>query len=153
MTIAPLRDDSALRALSSLRGLRGAPEASPLCRETWVSRTANVGTVGKNRLPKRNGEQKWVNAWNDILHCFFKVPNKEIRKWNFNLVVFIPSIHLNQILLKQFITSYVVTSSRQFKIETNRTHTSILSMKILCVRLYHVHWKKLLVFLDIHGLK
>ena len=43
-----LRDDSALRALSSLRGLRGAPEAPPLCRETSVSRTANVGTVGKN---------------------------------------------------------------------------------------------------------
>merc|ERR1719154_123959 len=26
--------DSALRALSSLRGLRGAPEVPPLCRET-----------------------------------------------------------------------------------------------------------------------
>ena len=44
---APLkhfRDDSALRALSSLRGLRGAPEVPPLCRETSVSLTANVGT-------------------------------------------------------------------------------------------------------------
>ena len=30
----PLRDDSVLRALSSLRGLRGAPEVPPLCRET-----------------------------------------------------------------------------------------------------------------------
>ena len=30
----PLRDDSALRALSSLRGLRGAPAVPPLCRET-----------------------------------------------------------------------------------------------------------------------
>ena len=29
-------------ALSSLRGLRGAPEVPPLCRETSVSRTANV---------------------------------------------------------------------------------------------------------------
>ena len=29
-------------------------------RETDVSRTANVGTVGKNRLRKRNGGQKWV---------------------------------------------------------------------------------------------
>ena len=46
----PLRDDSALRALSSLRGLRGAPEVPPFCRETSVSRTANVGTVGKNVL-------------------------------------------------------------------------------------------------------
>ena len=31
---APLRVDSALRALSTLRGLRGAPEVPPLCRET-----------------------------------------------------------------------------------------------------------------------
>ena len=30
----PLRVDSALRALSTLRGLRGAPEVPPLCRET-----------------------------------------------------------------------------------------------------------------------
>ena len=43
----PLRDDSALRALSSLRGSRGAHEVPPLSRETSVSRTANVGTVGK----------------------------------------------------------------------------------------------------------
>ena len=32
--LKPLRVDSALRALSSLRGLRGAPEVPPLCRET-----------------------------------------------------------------------------------------------------------------------
>ena len=32
--LEPLRDDSALRALSSLRGLRGAPEVPPLWRET-----------------------------------------------------------------------------------------------------------------------
>ena len=32
--LKPPRDDSALRALSSLRGLRGAPELPPLCRET-----------------------------------------------------------------------------------------------------------------------
>ena len=32
--LKPLRDDSVLRALSSLRGLRGAPEVAPLCRET-----------------------------------------------------------------------------------------------------------------------
>ena len=48
--LKPLRVDSALRALSSLRGLRGAPAVPPLCRETSVSRTANVGTVGKNGL-------------------------------------------------------------------------------------------------------
>ena len=30
-------------------------------RETDVSRTAYVGTVGKNWLRKRNGGQKWVN--------------------------------------------------------------------------------------------
>ena len=32
--LKPLRDDSALRTLSSLGGLRGAPEVPPLCRET-----------------------------------------------------------------------------------------------------------------------
>ena len=32
--LKPPRVDSALRALSSLRGLRGAPEVPPLCRET-----------------------------------------------------------------------------------------------------------------------
>ena len=31
---SPLKPDSALRALSTLRGLRGAPEVPPLCRET-----------------------------------------------------------------------------------------------------------------------
>ena len=29
--LKPLRDDSALKALSSLSGLMGAPEVSPLC--------------------------------------------------------------------------------------------------------------------------
>ena len=43
----PLRVDSALRALSSLRGLRGAP----IMPRDAVSRTANVG---------ENGVQKWV---------------------------------------------------------------------------------------------
>ena len=37
--------------LSSLRGLRGAPVVPPLCRETSVSRTANV---------ERTGGHKWV---------------------------------------------------------------------------------------------
>jgi len=60
--LEPLRDDSALRALSSLTGLRGAPEAPPLCRETSVSRAANFGTVGKNWLRKRNGGHEWVNV-------------------------------------------------------------------------------------------
>ena len=32
--LKPLRVHSALRALSTLRGLRGAPEVPPLCRET-----------------------------------------------------------------------------------------------------------------------
>ena len=48
-------DDSALRALSSLSGLRGAPEVPPSCRETSVSRTANVGTVGMNGSRCTNG--------------------------------------------------------------------------------------------------
>ena len=32
--LKPLTVDSVLRALSTLRGLRGAPEVPPLCRET-----------------------------------------------------------------------------------------------------------------------
>jgi len=54
--LKPLRDDSALRALLSLRGLKGAPEVPPLYLETSVSRTANVGTW----LRKRNGGHEWV---------------------------------------------------------------------------------------------
>ena len=56
--LKPLRDDSVLRALSSLRGLRGAPEVPLLCRDTSVSRTTNVGTW----LRKRNGGKKWVSV-------------------------------------------------------------------------------------------
>ena len=40
--LKPLRDYSVLRALSSLRGKRGAPEVPPLCLDASVSRTANV---------------------------------------------------------------------------------------------------------------
>ena len=47
----PLRDDSALRALSSLKGLRGAPEVPPLCRETQsLGQQMLNATVGINRL-------------------------------------------------------------------------------------------------------
>ena len=52
----PLRDDSVLRALSSLRGLRGAPEVPPLCRETqsleqqMLVLSYENATVGKNGL-------------------------------------------------------------------------------------------------------
>ena len=56
--LKPLRDDSALRTLSSLRGLRGAPEVPPLCREASVSQTANVGTVGKNGLRRSWNQNK-----------------------------------------------------------------------------------------------
>ena len=48
--LKPLRDESALRTLSALGGLRGTPEVPSLCREMLISRTANVGTVGKNGL-------------------------------------------------------------------------------------------------------
>ena len=53
-----VRDDSALRALSSLRGLSAAPEVPPLCLETSVSRTANVGTVGMNGLIVQDSERR-----------------------------------------------------------------------------------------------
>ena len=48
--LKPLRDDSALRILSSLRGLRGAHEVPPIMPRDTVSRTANVGTVAMNGL-------------------------------------------------------------------------------------------------------
>ena len=54
--LKPLRDDSALRALSSLRGLRGAPADPPLCRETqslgqqMLELSCENATVGKNGL-------------------------------------------------------------------------------------------------------
>ena len=50
----------------------GEPRVPPLCRETSVSRTANVGTVSKNWLRKRNSGQKWVNtipAWRSPRSC------------------------------------------------------------------------------------
>ena len=51
----PLRDDSALGALSSLRGLRGAPEVPPLCRETQsLGQQMLNETVGINGLTDSN---------------------------------------------------------------------------------------------------
>ena len=50
--LKPLRDDSALRALSSLRGYYYARGALIMSRDA-VSRTANV---------ERNGGHKWVNV-------------------------------------------------------------------------------------------
>ena len=52
--LKPLRDDSALRALSSLRGLRGAPSVPPLCQETQsLGQQMLNATVGINGLTKK----------------------------------------------------------------------------------------------------
>ena len=54
--LKPLRDDSVLRALSSLRSLRGTPEVPPLCRETqslgqhMLELSCENATVGTNGL-------------------------------------------------------------------------------------------------------
>ena len=54
--LKPLRVDSALRALSTLRGLRGAAEGPPLCRETqslghqMLELSCENATVGTNGL-------------------------------------------------------------------------------------------------------
>ena len=49
--MSSLRDDSALRALSSLRGLRGAPALLPLCQETQsLGQQMLNATVGINGL-------------------------------------------------------------------------------------------------------
>ena len=55
--LKPLRDDIALRALSTLRGLRGAPEVPPLCRETQ--------SLGQQML------ERW--AYNTIQYKFIEV--------------------------------------------------------------------------------
>ena len=52
--LKPLRDDSALRALSALRGLRGAPEVPPLCRETQ--------SLGQQMLEVRAGTSKALHT-------------------------------------------------------------------------------------------
>ena len=52
--LKPLSDNSVLRALSSLRGLRGAPEGPPLCRETQsLGQQMLNATVGINGLSLR----------------------------------------------------------------------------------------------------
>ena len=54
--LKPLRVDSALRALSTLRGLRGAPEVPSLCRETqslgqqMLELSCENATLGVNGL-------------------------------------------------------------------------------------------------------
>ena len=54
--LKPIRDDSALRTLLSLGGLRGAPEVPPLCRETqslgqqMLELSYEIATVGKKGL-------------------------------------------------------------------------------------------------------
>ena len=66
VAIKPLRDDSALRALSSLRGLRGAPEVPPLCRETQsLGRQMLNAPVGINGLIALNNymfSSKWLTT-------------------------------------------------------------------------------------------
>ena len=59
-----LRDDSALGALSTLRGLRGAPEVPPLCRETEsLGQQMLNAPVGINGLSDKSMEaiiKGWV---------------------------------------------------------------------------------------------
>ena len=79
--LKPLRDDSALRAISSLGGLRGAPEVPQLCRETSVSRTANVGTVGMNGLIMFNVGAAHVDilSWNYYNFLLFLFDDDKIK--------------------------------------------------------------------------
>ena len=57
--LKPLRDDSALRTLSSYGGTRG----SPIMPRDAVSRTAHVGTVGKNGLMSHCSTSRWCRRW------------------------------------------------------------------------------------------
>ena len=54
--LKPFRDDSVLRALSTLRGLRGAPEVPPFCREMQsLGQQMLNATVGINGLSGHAG--------------------------------------------------------------------------------------------------
>ena len=57
-----------LRGLSSLRGLKGATEVPPLCRETSVSRTANDGTVGINGLNEKESNRSVATFKFELLY-------------------------------------------------------------------------------------
>ena len=48
--LKPLRDDSALRSTIDSEGFKGGTRGAPIRPRDAVSRTANVGTVGKNGL-------------------------------------------------------------------------------------------------------
>ena len=62
-SLEPLRVDSALRALSTLRGLRGAPEAPPLCRETQsLGQQMLKAPVGINGLNPTNITSIWFRG-------------------------------------------------------------------------------------------
>ena len=64
--LKPLRVDSALRALSSLRGLRGAPEVPPLCRET---QSLGQQMWGKDCGPQDLREKKTTKSRSYCLLC------------------------------------------------------------------------------------
>ena len=67
--LKPLRDDSALRALSSLRGLRGAPEVPPLCRETQSLR------------------QQMLERWEKKKYIYTYVFNSNIIYYNIDIYI------------------------------------------------------------------
>ena len=69
--LKPLRVDSTLRALSSLRGLRGAPEVPPLCRETQ--------SLGQQML------ERW--AWMALLIAYMMAWQIQIIEWNTKTVL------------------------------------------------------------------
>ena len=58
-----------VRALSTLSGLRGAPEVPPLCRETqslgqhMLELSCENATVGKNGLIQTNRTEKRVQSY------------------------------------------------------------------------------------------
>ena len=67
--LKPLRVDSALRALSTLRGLRGAPEVTPLCRETQsLGQQMLNAKVGINGLRRIHVARKMQGAMQNAIH-------------------------------------------------------------------------------------
>ena len=77
--LKPLRVDSALKTLSSLRGLRGAPEVPPLCRETQsLGQHMLNAPFGINGLMVKSNQNTFCQ-----LHSPLASPRKTIWRYNY----------------------------------------------------------------------
>ena len=116
--LKPLRVDSALRVLSSLRGLRGAPAVPPLCRETqslgqqMLNATA-VFLLTEQCLPASN-IVGFVSSWKELEatlsateKLFRYVANWTLPNLSFSFIYFFH--HLRTLLNEYFFSSSLLT--------------------------------------------